>query len=277
MRSVVDFTTRTTWNEEANGTKSVRISSQDFTRGSNPSQHWTGWTQRAFDHLFVHRELTLHRFKPEMWSKVAEEMAVPWRAAEAMHWQLGEADMARRAGVVPFSLSSASTDAPPQGHRSSPSRGHSHSQSQSSVMSGPPGPGQGPGRYSRPPTAQGSSSSKAPGGGSARTIAARRESTPRSVPPASPSDGLALAAIGGGGMAMGMGRGGQMLPSVAEMTTGVSPYSTPAYAMSMPMSGGYPSPGPMLPSIGMMGGNRPEGKRRGSPDMGPRETSRRRQ
>ncbi|KAG4416460.1 hypothetical protein IFR04_010378 [Cadophora malorum] len=217
------------------------------------------------------------RFKPEMWSKVAEEMAVPWRAAEAMHWQLGEADMARRAGVVPFSLSSASTDAPPQGHRSSPSRGHSHSQSQSSVMSGPPGPGQGPGRYSRPPTAQGSSSSKAPGGGSARTIAARRESTPRSVPPASPSDGLALAAIGGGGMAMGMGRGGQMLPSVAEMTTGVSPYSTPAYAMSMPMSGGYPSPGPMLPSIGMMGGNRPEGKRRGSPDMGPRETSRRRQ
>ncbi|EGS23176.1 uncharacterized protein CTHT_0008390 [Thermochaetoides thermophila DSM 1495] len=28
------------------------------------------------------------RFKPEMWAKVAEEMQVPWRAAEAMHWQL---------------------------------------------------------------------------------------------------------------------------------------------------------------------------------------------
>ncbi|KAL7923070.1 hypothetical protein ACQKWADRAFT_326351 [Trichoderma austrokoningii] len=44
------------------------------------------------------------RFKSDMWAKVAEELAVPWRAAEAMHWQLGEADMARRAGVVPFSL-----------------------------------------------------------------------------------------------------------------------------------------------------------------------------
>jgi len=48
-----------------------------------------------------------------MWSKVAEEMAIPWRAAEAMHWQLGEQEMARRAGVVPFSLSSAAIDPPP--------------------------------------------------------------------------------------------------------------------------------------------------------------------
>lgn len=39
-----------------------------------------------------------------MWSKIAEEMAIPWRAAEAMHWQIGENDMARRAGVTPFSL-----------------------------------------------------------------------------------------------------------------------------------------------------------------------------
>lgn len=189
--------------------------------------------------------------------------------------------MARRAGVVPFSLSSVSTDAPTSGHRSSPSLGHSHSQSQSSMMSSGPtqGPVPPPGRYSRPPTAHGSSSSgKQSGGGSARTIAARRESTPRSVPPASPIDGLALAAIGSGGMTIGMGRGGQMLPSVAEMTTGVSPYSTPAYAMSMPMGvGGYSSPGPMLPSIGMMGGNLPEGKHRTSPDMSSRETSRRRQ
>lgn len=38
-----------------------------------------------------------------MINKVAEEMTILWRAAEAMHWQLGEADMARRAGVVPFS------------------------------------------------------------------------------------------------------------------------------------------------------------------------------
>ncbi|EED15055.1 MYB DNA-binding domain protein [Talaromyces stipitatus ATCC 10500] len=52
------------------------------------------------------------RFKAEMWAKVAEEMAIPWRAAEAMHWQLGEQEMARRAGVVPFSLSSGSSIEP---------------------------------------------------------------------------------------------------------------------------------------------------------------------
>jgi hypothetical protein len=211
------------------------------------------------------------RFKPEMWSKVAEEMAVPWRAAEAMHWQLGEADMARRAGVVPFSLSSVTLDGPPPGHRASPSHGHSHSQSQSSAMSA----GSSSTRYSRPATAHsGSSSAKGSGGGSARTIAARRDSAPRSVPPASPGDGIALAAIGGG-MSMGMGRGG-LLPSVDEMTTGVSPYNTPAYATSMPMGGGYSSPGPLLPSIGMMD-VRQEGKRRASPDMGPRDPIRRRQ
>lgn len=68
-----------------------------------------------------------------------------------------------------------------------------------------------------------------------------------------------------------------MLPSVAEMTTGVSPYSTPAYATSTSMGGGYSSPRHMLPPIGMLSGNLPDGKRRGSPDMGVRETSRRRQ
>ncbi|KUJ08451.1 uncharacterized protein LY89DRAFT_330606 [Mollisia scopiformis] len=233
------------------------------------------------------------RFKPEMWSKVAEEMAVPWRAAEAMHWQLGEQDMARRAGVVPFSLSSVTLDAPPPGHRSSPSRGHAHSQSQSSSMSASAsGSGSSAQRFNRPATSHSGSSTGRGGGqgsagtGSARTIAARRESTPRSVLPASPSDGIALAAIGSGGMGMGMGmgmgRGGQLLPSVAEMTTGVSPYNTPAYAMSMPMSGGgYSSPGPQLPGIGMMGPgpgmSRGDGKRRASPDAGPRESTRRRQ
>ncbi|RMZ77974.1 hypothetical protein DV738_g4139, partial [Chaetothyriales sp. CBS 135597] len=38
------------------------------------------------------------RFKADMWSRIAEEMAMPWRAAEAMHWQMGETEMARRAG-----------------------------------------------------------------------------------------------------------------------------------------------------------------------------------
>ena len=39
-----------------------------------------------------------------MWSRIAQEMALPWRAIEAMHWQIGEQEMARRAGVTPFSL-----------------------------------------------------------------------------------------------------------------------------------------------------------------------------
>jgi len=176
-------------------------------------------------------------------------------------------------------------DSQPAGHRSSPSRGHAHSQSHSGAISNPGPPGA---RYSRPSTAHsGSNAGKGNIGVAARTLAARRESTPRSVPPASPIDGIALAAIGGGmqmgmgmGMGMPMGRGGPLLPSVAEMTTGVSPYNTPAYSMSMPMSmpmsGGYSSPGPLLPAIGMMGG-RSDHKRPRSPDMNTRETSRRRQ
>ncbi|TKA64502.1 hypothetical protein B0A49_11028 [Cryomyces minteri] len=39
------------------------------------------------------------RFKKEMWDKVAKEMAITYRACEAMHWQLGEHEMAQRANV----------------------------------------------------------------------------------------------------------------------------------------------------------------------------------
>ncbi|KKZ59190.1 hypothetical protein EMCG_05437 [[Emmonsia] crescens] len=52
------------------------------------------------------------RFKSDMWAKIADEMNVPWRAAEAMHWQLGEHEMARRAGVLPFLLTHPTTEAP---------------------------------------------------------------------------------------------------------------------------------------------------------------------
>jgi hypothetical protein len=45
-----------------------------------------------------------------MWSKIAEEMGIPWRAAEAMHWQIGEKEMARRAGVAAFSLVQSSSE-----------------------------------------------------------------------------------------------------------------------------------------------------------------------
>lgn len=42
-----------------------------------------------------------------MWAEIAGEMAIPWRASEAMHWQLGEAEMARRAAVVPITLTNS--------------------------------------------------------------------------------------------------------------------------------------------------------------------------
>ena len=45
--------------------------------------------------------------KQELWSPLATELGVPWRAAEAMHWALGQKDMAQRAGVEPFSMSEA--------------------------------------------------------------------------------------------------------------------------------------------------------------------------
>ncbi|KAK2796020.1 hypothetical protein FQN50_009640 [Emmonsiellopsis sp. PD_5] len=57
------------------------------------------------------------RSKAEIWAKIAEEMGVPWRAAEAMHWQLGEEDIARRAGTVLFSFSQPASE-PPQASRS---------------------------------------------------------------------------------------------------------------------------------------------------------------
>jgi hypothetical protein len=44
------------------------------------------------------------RFKKDMWEKISKEMQIPWRAAEAMHWQLGEVEMAQRANVAVFHL-----------------------------------------------------------------------------------------------------------------------------------------------------------------------------
>lgn len=44
-----------------------------------------------------------------MWDRIAKEMAIPWRAAEAMHWELGQQEMAQRAGVQLFSIAAAST------------------------------------------------------------------------------------------------------------------------------------------------------------------------
>ncbi|ROT40283.1 myb-like DNA-binding domain-containing protein [Sodiomyces alkalinus F11] len=225
------------------------------------------------------------RFKPEMWAKIAEEMAVPWRAAEAMHWQLGEADMARRAGVVPFSLASASVDQGQGGARNTPSRRHAHSQSQGSVpreLSG-----------ATPRYGRAAGISPLTGG---RTLTSRRESLlpPLSLPPpptpppivADPNEGLPMGAAGSGLPPIHSHpppRGQDSLPGLAELTTGVSPYNTPAYSMAPPgMSPGPPtkaSPGSFLPPVQYQQPHEPTRyKRRASPgtDMGHRETSRRR-
>lgn len=37
-----------------------------------------------------------------MWKQIANEMGVPWRTVEKMHWQLGEVEIARRAGANLF-------------------------------------------------------------------------------------------------------------------------------------------------------------------------------
>ena len=57
----------------------------------------------------------MSRMKAELWQPLANELGVPWRAAEAMHWLLGEREMARRANTVPFAMVSGANSAGPQG------------------------------------------------------------------------------------------------------------------------------------------------------------------
>ncbi len=198
-------------------------------------------------------------------------MGVPWRAAEAMHWQLGEVEMARRAGVVPFSLSAANTLDTPSPHPSyvrptshGSHRGHTHSTSTSTLGTGPSP------RYHRE-------------GPSTRSIAARRDTMTR-PPLASPSDPY-MYGRDAPSMNVPMSGPPPMLPSVAEMTTGVSPYSTPAYSLAGRYDVG--SPGPYLPPmnypsrrtgeyemIGRNFGN--DGKRTRSPEKEGRDTNKRR-
>ncbi|KAK7417696.1 hypothetical protein QQZ08_011547 [Neonectria magnoliae] len=209
------------------------------------------------------------RFKPEMWAKVAEEMAVPWRAAEAMHWQLGEADMARRAGVIPFSLAAVNVDSNITSHRNSPSRSHAHSHSQGSLP-----------RDLRAPSPRAIYNRPQPMAGvpSGRTIVSRRESIhPPPMPMA--ADPNEIHYVPGPGLAPIQNqpppRGGGLLPGVAELTTGVSPYSTPAGAASVPMTA-PPSQTPLLPALGGYSMETTGSKRRASPDHLQRESSHRR-
>ena len=65
----------------------------------------------SFDALYRRVPLltlcSTYRFKKDMWEKIAKEMQLPWRAAEAMHWHIGEVEMANRANVPVFHLASS--------------------------------------------------------------------------------------------------------------------------------------------------------------------------
>lgn len=209
------------------------------------------------------------RFKSEMWSKVAEELAVPWRAAEAMHWLLGEADMARRAGVVPFSLAAVNVEGS-QVARHSPQRTHPM-----------PPPGQGahhrevvPATHHRELHARAHSMSTAQGGPPRRDVYAAPPPPPPALapappppphvqaqPPTHPSTTSPMAHIKsefteqafappvpGPGLApiqtQPRQRSGDYLPGIAELTTGVGPYGlgAPAAPTSAPSTGPPPAP-----------------------------------
>nr|AIZ05820.1 Myb domain-containing transcription factor [Hapsidospora chrysogena] len=210
------------------------------------------WSEERKDKLAQLYE----RFKADMWAKVAEELAVPWRAAEAMHWQLGEQDMARRAGVVPFSLAAVNAEANAAGRRNSPSRSqlsqsHLQAQRHGSVprepreMSAPP-PRTLYGRQHRQHQQQQQQQQPPPGRPGAQAAGSRRETMPPPSRPTMPPEQGDLTYIPMPTLApiqsQGPPTGGHLLPSIAELTTGVAPYSG-AQAGPPPGHGNVTGPG----------------------------------
>ncbi|KAI3572149.1 hypothetical protein IWW34DRAFT_795318 [Fusarium oxysporum f. sp. albedinis] len=157
------------------------------------------------------------RCKPEIWAKVAEEMAVPWRAVEAMHWQLGEKDMARRAGVTPFSLSAANAKG---NNRSLSSRSHVHLQP-SGTMSRDSGVPSRRTLYNGPLMPA-----------STRIIRSRQEFVPPPPRLLMGPDSARVQYVPGPGLApiqkQPLSQTPSMLPGVGELIHGMSLYSAPA-------------------------------------------------
>lgn len=159
-----------------------------------------------------------------MWAKIAEEMVLPWRAVEAMHWQVGELEMARRAGVVPFTLASVSTNSTPESRRDQSSRGHARSRSGSQP--------QGMMRYEGSHMVPQIQGQVVPG----RIDSIHVRPTPMlpdaaARPPMTdlgPPQGLAPLHL-----PATQGHGAGFLPGIAELTTGMSPYSTPVHSAGM--------------------------------------------
>jgi hypothetical protein len=88
--------------------------------------------QRSVQHV---ANVMVSRFKKDMWEKISKEMQLPWRAAEAMHWQIGEVEMAQRANVPVFHLAGQQGSSAVQAQAGSEGRS---STSPSSGSTGPP-------------------------------------------------------------------------------------------------------------------------------------------
>lgn len=190
--------------------------------------------------------------------------------------------MARRAGVSPFILS-ATDNSPQQGARPS-QRGHAHSRSQGSIFRNSIDPSR---TYSR-----GAVSTVPPGPPPGRPLSStpRNESTPQPAQlpaqlpihlehgeqPGYSHSGGPLAPIQS---QSGHSRPG-MLPGLAELTTGVSPYSTPAYSVGVPTlspaQSATASPGPFMPALTYPPLEPTGSKRRRSPETDPPDPNRRR-
>ena len=99
---------RSEWDEEKRNKLARVYERYDTSTLSFPSclslHPKTSSSERSYLQL---QGLTAHRLKPELWQPIANDLGVPWRAAEAMHWALGEHEMARRANVTPFSIAAA--------------------------------------------------------------------------------------------------------------------------------------------------------------------------
>lgn len=55
-------------------------------------------------YLLLKLIIPVFRLREHIWSMIGEKSGIPWRAAEAMHWHLGEQEIARRAQVTSFNI-----------------------------------------------------------------------------------------------------------------------------------------------------------------------------
>ncbi|KAK8859490.1 MYB DNA-binding domain-containing protein [Apiospora arundinis] len=160
------------------------------------------------------------RFKSEMWTKIADEMEIPWKKVEEMYWRLGKHDLARRAGVVPSPPAVNRDRAKAKG----PPRGHSDSHSQRSLPRDMIDPTT---KYGRPPSIS-----------QTQTIAGHEDSMLPRMPAhlKHGPGGYELPPPGGALMPMQVQSPQEpgMLPSLAELMAGVRPYSPSAALIGVP-------------------------------------------